>query len=248
MAVTYRELSPISLSTSASHITFDAPVANINHQLNIGQPRWVLFIGGEGVKAAVLYWSQLAVMILVVALLARLRWTPLSWWQWLLIGIGFSTIQWGAAIILAVWLHAISWRQREPLLGDKGKVQQLIILLLAAISLVAVIVNIPQSMLSSPNMQITGTGSSANELNWFIDYTNNEIASRWFISLPLWCYQTFILVWALWLAMMLVRWLRWSIKAFDLQSWQTNTEAHSATAKNVIQGKPEELSNDIDTN
>src|SRR5690606_7406004 len=62
---------------------------------------------------AVLLWSELAACVLVAFALARFGRTPLRFHQWLLLGLGFSTLSWFAAAIVAAWLLALAWRERR---------------------------------------------------------------------------------------------------------------------------------------
>ena len=63
-------------------------------------------------------------------------------------------------------------------------------------------------------MQIGGNGSCASELRWFVDRTDGVLPRAWVLSLPLWAYRAVMLLWALWLAQALLRWLRWGYGAF----------------------------------
>lgn len=221
LLVSYNQPLGVTTKLQSSHVNMDIPTANIHHKMIMGESRWVLWIGGAGIKPTVLYWSQLVVMLLVVSILVKLNWTPLRFWQWLLIGMGFSTIHWGGALIVVLWLHLISWRQNRSWVGDRGQFQQVAMIVTAIASLFVVITALPKSMLSSPDMHIQGFGSNANQINWFIDKVSSTMPDRWVISLPLWCYQAFILIWALWLAVMLVSWVRWTIGMIDWQGWQS---------------------------
>ena len=64
-------------------------------------------------------------------------------------------------------------------------------------------------------MQVSGNGSYASSLHWFTDRSDNVLASSVrVISAPMLVYRVAMLAWALWLALSVVRWLRWGFRAF----------------------------------
>jgi hypothetical protein len=89
---------------------------------------------------------------------------------------------------------------------------------LAALAISAfgmVIGSVPQGLLGAPDMQITGNGSHADTLQWFVDRSEGGVPSGWMISAPLWAYRLAMLAWSLWLAYRLLGWLRWSWDRFS---------------------------------
>jgi len=80
--------------------------------------------------------------------------------------------------------------------------------LLTAIALLALASAIPQGLLGSPDMHVTGNGSYAQYLQWFADRSDDALPQATAISLPLWVYKVLMLAWALWLANALIGWLR----------------------------------------
>jgi hypothetical protein len=65
-------------------------------------------------------------------------------------------------------------------------------------------------------MQVAGNGSTASQLNWFIDRAGSLLPSAWVISLPIFVYRLAMLAWALWLALALLRWAPWAWESFSL--------------------------------
>jgi hypothetical protein len=94
---------PVDLHTSAS---------NVQTSLSLSPNRWPLFALGEGVGPAFLYWGELLVFLVVAIVLGRLSNSPLSIGEWLLLGLGLSTISWTVLLLVAVWLFAMRWRER----------------------------------------------------------------------------------------------------------------------------------------
>ena len=58
-------------------------------------------------------------------------------------------------------------------------------------------------------MQILGNGSTASELHWYSDRAVHVLPTAAILSVPLLVYRLAMLAWALWLALALLRWLRW---------------------------------------
>jgi hypothetical protein len=62
-------------------------------------------------------------------------------------------------------------------------------------------------------MQVSGNGSSAETLRWFVDRSEGVLPSPSIVSVPLLVYRGAMLLWALWLAVSLLAWLRWGWRA-----------------------------------
>jgi hypothetical protein len=74
---------------------------------------------------------------------------------------------------------------------------------------------IQQGLLGQPEMQIAGNGSHAGYLRWYQDRAAARLPQPWLLSVPLFVYRLAMLAWALWLALSLVRWLRWAWACFS---------------------------------
>jgi hypothetical protein len=64
-------------------------------------------------------------------------------------------------------------------------------------------------------MQVTGNQSSAFLLNWYQDRSLSTLPTATVISVPLMVYRLLMLAWALWLAVSLLNWLKWSWGCFS---------------------------------
>jgi hypothetical protein len=63
-------------------------------------------------------------------------------------------------------------------------------------------------------MFIEGNGSSADLLKWTVARVEGALPQPGWVSVSVWWYRGAMLVWALWLAMALLRWLRWAWDRF----------------------------------
>ena len=77
-----------------------------------------------------------------------------------------------------------------------------------AAALIALVWALPQGLLGSPDMHVTGNGSFAQYLQWFADRSGAALPQATAVSLPLWVYKVLMLAWALWLANAVIGWLR----------------------------------------
>jgi hypothetical protein len=70
-------------------------------------------------------------------------------------------------------------------------------------------------LLRHPDMGISGNQSTATMLSWFQDRAGPTLARPWVLSVPLLVYRLAMLLWAVWLAMSLLRWSRWLWACFS---------------------------------
>jgi hypothetical protein len=217
---TLRLREPDGVASRMHTPVFDlhAPVANIDLSLQLPQDRWVLWTWGPTVGPAVLYWSQLIVLLLAAWLLARYAPTPLRFQHWLLLGLGFSAFAWSAYALVVVWLILLGVRARNTPSASLGTTKfNLLQLGLAALTLLALavlIAAVPKGLLGLPDMHVAGNDSSAWNLRWFADQSSGALPAGGVFSVSLWVYKLAMLAWALWLANALIGWLRWAFGAW----------------------------------
>jgi hypothetical protein len=65
-------------------------------------------------------------------------------------------------------------------------------------------------LLVQPDMQVMGGGSTNTELSWYVDRVASGLPEPWVLSLPLWVFRVAMLLWALWMAASLVKWMLWA--------------------------------------
>jgi hypothetical protein len=213
-----REPNGVAARMLTPTFALHAPVANIDLTLQLPQDRWVLWTWGPTVGPAVLYWSQLIVLLLAAWLLARYAPTPLRFQHWLLLGLGFSAFAWSAYALVVVWLILLGLRARstpsEQLGTTKFNLLQLGLAALTLVALAVLIAAVPKGLLGLPDMHVAGNDSSAWNLHWFSDQSSDALPRGGVISVSLWVYKIAMLAWALWLANALIGWLRWGFDAW----------------------------------
>lgn len=197
------------------------PSGNNSIDLELSKNRWILFLGGPVMGPAVLFWGVLFVVIGVAFALGKSRLTPLNSWEWFLLGIGLTLATPLAALIVVAWFIAMQYRKQIPSDMKAGTFQwiQIGLFLLTVAFIVSFFTSISEGLLGLPQMQLAEpslglTHSYFNaptkyHLQWYQDTMKDELARAWVLSVPLYIYRIFMLLWALWLAFSLVKWLRW---------------------------------------
>lgn len=192
-------------------VDLGAPASNISLAVELPQNRWVLATSGPRLGPAILYWSELALFLLIALIAGRYLGTPLKTWQWLLLGLGLSTQSWGALLVFAGWLLALEWRREQGagLGNDLFNVLQLLLAVFAFAALGGLVSAIPQALLGTPDMRIGGYGTGPG-LEWFADRTDGPLPVATAFNVSIWYYRLAMLAWSLWLAFALVGWARWA--------------------------------------
>ena len=218
---------------------------NATTKINLGQDRWMLYVGGPRMGPAVLYWGVLIVLLLVALALGRVPLTPLKGWQWLLLGIGLSQVSLFMAAFIVAWLMILGARSRlqtlpSPLLFDS---MQIGLGFLTFFALSFLFVAVEQGLLGTPEMHVAGNQSSAYDLNWYQDRTDAVLPQVWVLSVPLLVYRLLMLAWALWRAVSLLKGLKWGWHCFTTTAiWrQPEKKARKPKTGNVQrpESKPE---------
>lgn len=214
--VSWREPRGVGMFYRVAEAGLGASAVNASVSVHLPGDRWVLFLGGPRLGPAVLFWSLLAIFLLVSAGLGRVGLTPLGWKEWFLLSIGLSQIPVPAAALVAGWLCLLGWRGKNPRADVREfDVLQLFLGALTVIALACLFSSIKRGLLGLPDMQVGGNGSSAYQLRWYADRIGWTMPRPWVISLPLMVYRLAMLAWALWLAHALLDWLKWGWQCFS---------------------------------
>jgi hypothetical protein len=146
--------------------------------------------------------------------LDKIRLTPLRHWQWFLLLLGLSQVPMATAGIVIVWLVLLGWRHGQTTQTRYFNAVQVLVALTTLVALAVLFGAVAQGLLNSPDMRITGNGSTATNLNWYQDRSAAQLPQASIVSVPLIAYRLLMLAWSLWLAMSLVNWLKWGWGCF----------------------------------
>lgn len=237
IVVNWRESGAMGLLSKTPEIDIGAAASNINITVSKSRDRWVLATSGPKLGPAVLYWSELAALIVLALILGRISITPLTTRHWLLLGLGFSTFSWSVLGLVIVWLMLCGIREKAEykLNWWKFNVVQVVVAGMTIVALSSVVMSLPAGLLGTPDMHIAGQNSYGNVLNWFGDASASALPTAAVISVPLWVYKALILIWALWLSLALLRWLPWVWKCFSSDGFwrpRKSTFADNAATEN----------------
>jgi hypothetical protein len=198
------------LRTTMPGVDLQVPSSNISTLIGMRSGRWVLFAAGSGVGPAILYWGELIVFVLLALTLGRSALTPLRSGEWLLLGLGLSTFSWFVLLLFAAWMYAMQRRRDFPverLSRVRFNLLQSMLILLSVAAVVLLVAAIPFGLLGSPDMRIAGSDQGSGQLSWFNDQSPGLLPAPWVLSISIGWYKAAMLLWALWLAFALARWL-----------------------------------------
>ncbi|HEX3128651.1 MAG TPA: hypothetical protein VH394_15065, partial [Thermoanaerobaculia bacterium] len=217
IVLSWREPRGASLLFRGPEVDLNTPSVNANVQINMPESRWILLLGGPRLGPAVLFWSLLVVILVTAWALGRVPLMPLRTRDWVLLGIGLSQVPLLAAALVAGWFLVLGLRRREGQRIGNPQLFDLLQVILAGWTLLTLGVllwAVQQGLLGTPEMQIAGNGSYSSELHWYADRAGELLPRPWVLSVPLLVYRLAMLAWALWLALSLLRWLRWGWESF----------------------------------
>ena len=195
--------------------------AHVNSSLVIKVPddRWIVWLNGPALGPAVLFWGVVIIMLVVAIALgaASSGSMPIGFLSWLLLGMGLAQVSVLAILPVAIWLFLLHFRSGLTMQIGKTlfNALQLTIVWFTLVAIYILMMAVQNGLLGMPEMQITGNQSYFHTLKWFQDRSTEAYPVATVISVPLLYYRALMLLWALWLAFSLLRWLRWGWNAFS---------------------------------
>ncbi|MFM9115666.1 MAG: hypothetical protein ACKOU6_05840 [Planctomycetota bacterium] len=203
---------PLALRVTGEVIRLPVEGANVTSVIQVPEDRWVLWASGPLLGPAVRFWTIIVCAVLVAVALGGTTFSPLSRWQWVLLALGLTQVHIAAAVLVVGWLFLLTYRGRlDPaqLSAWSFNVLQVVIVGLTVAVLGVMLVIVGEGLLGQPEMFIAGNGSTRTVLNWFESRVSATLPTPSVISVSIWFYRILMLLWALWLATALLRWLMW---------------------------------------
>lgn len=236
VSIAWKINTELGFQAEAEAIQLPVESANATTLIRVPDDRWVLATHGPLRGPAVQFWVVLACSLLAAFVLARISFSPLRTVQWMLLAVGLTQVPLPAALVVIGWLFFLQWRglpsfQRLPALGYN--VLQVFLVGLTVASVGIFIAVVAAGLLGSPEMFIRGNGSSQTNLSWYLARSENLLPQPGLLSISIWFYRFLMLLWALWLAASLIRWLGWAWHQFS-----TGGIFHRNPAKPVIMPQP----------
>jgi hypothetical protein len=218
VAIRFESPAGAGLRSASSAVDLGAPASNVRTTVELPASRWPLLATPSIAGPVIRYWGELVVFIITALLLGRWSQSPLRAHEWLLLGLGLSTLSWSVFGLVAVWLFALRWREHwrvERLVRWRFLLVQSALALLTLVAVGSLVFSgIRYGFLSSPDMGVAGSGSFGNTFAWFHDQIKSALPATAVYSVPLWVYKLLMFAWALWIALALTRWLRWAWSAW----------------------------------
>lgn len=213
--------TPKHLGFRAAAHTVVPPVesSNVTIIMRVPDNRWVLWAHGPLLGPAVRFWTVFVCVLIAAHILASLSLSPLKRHQWALLAIGLTQVHLIPALIVVVWLFALAWRGKSAESQIKFRwlfnILQLALIVLTAVAVGVLLDVLRTGLLGSPEMFISGNGSTRSELRWFQARAEGTLPTPWILSVSIWWYRFLMLAWALWLANALLGWTRWGWMQFS---------------------------------
>jgi hypothetical protein len=212
----WNSLSSSAVMIKGPEVMIGKQAVNANVTFKMPYNRWILWTFGPTLGPAVLYWSYVLIIILIALILGKTPITALKTHHWLILSLGLTQIPIYMAMIVAGWFLVLGIRKKYPLPENPSyyNLVQLIIALWTIAAFVSLYIAVSDGLLGIPDMQIAGNGSTAVQLNWTEDRIGAIMPQPSVISLPKIVYNIMVLIWALWLVLYLIKWLKWSWDCF----------------------------------
>ena len=198
-------------------VNVGAPGVNDTLNVNVSKDRVVLAVGGPAVGPAVLFWGVLLVIIAVAIGLGRLHFTPLSAVSWVMLGLGIAQMSLIGMALVAGWFLVLEGRRRfgAPLSRRSFMALQVLVAVWGVLAAGVLLETVRVGLLGYPDLMILGNGSDASHLHWYADWFSQLTAQAWVFSVPVLAYRLAMLLWALWLAASMLRWVKWAWECFS---------------------------------
>ena len=201
---------PLAARAAFDPVSLPVEVANLTSELRVPESRWILWADGPIRGPAVRFWVILAVAVVLGLVLGRIPHTPLATHAWVLLLIGLTQVSVFAAAVVVGWLFLLYQRGRQSPAARHWLIfnlTQLVILAVTVAALITLVVVVNRGLLGSPEMFITGNGSFDNRLVWFTPQGSSDLDRPWVVTVSIWWYRLLMLLWGLWLANAVTRWL-----------------------------------------
>ena len=221
--IEWRTPQAISAMFAVPEIDLGSESVNAEIEIQVGN-RWVWFVRGPQMGPAILFYSELLIILLVALALGRSGLTPLKSYHWLILGFGLCQSGLIPCLIIAAWFIALKIRQEKGsiLPGGWFNFAQAMLVLLTIVAIGALGYAVRNGLLGHPDMLISGNDSSSYLLRWYLDrVTSTLLPQPMVVSIPMIAYRITMLTWALWMSFYLIRWVKWGWNCFTREHiWQ----------------------------
>ena len=216
--VNWRTSQAMETVVGAGPVALPVEAANITTVMEVPESRWILWARGPLRGPAVRFWTIVACAVLAALVLGSLPQSPLRRSEWVLLALGLTQVNVGAALVVVAWFFLLGWRGRresDQVSPWRFNLMQAFLAFLTLVLLGILVVVVGEGLLGDPEMFIVGNNSSRRALNWFQPRVSGQLSEPQVMSISVWYYRLLMLFWALWLAAALIRWLQWGWDQFS---------------------------------
>jgi hypothetical protein len=210
--VAYKLAKDPAITFTVPSLTLSAPSSNVAVTVAPSPDRWVVWTGGGLLGPSVVYWGKLIGVVALCTTLSIIGFLNLSPGSAIFLGIGLSSLPMITFWIPLLWLGVL---QKSPTLKPQHSAHRLGIIAVTAVltllSLILLYHVVEIGLLLDPPMLIAGANSTSTQLRWIYDTALDKLPTPWIISLPMWAWRGFSLVWATWLVVGVIRWIKQTI-------------------------------------
>jgi hypothetical protein len=210
---------PLEFLARTESVRLPVECSNINTLVHVPDNRWVLWTQGPLRGPAVRFWGVLLGSLITAWVLGRFAHSPLRPREWMLLSLGLTQIPLPLALVVVGWLFFLSWRGRPSFLWLPSWTHNLLQLFLVALTIGVLgifIAIVAEGLLGNPEMFIRGNDSTRTVLRWYEARSDGTLPQAGCFSISIWWYRLLMLLWALWLAVALIRWLLWGWRQFSM--------------------------------
>lgn len=210
--------TPDGIATTFEVPEIDLGSESVNNtiEIRIGK-RWVWFVKGPRAGPAILFYSELLIILLGSIILGSLKISPLRSYHWFILGFGLCQSGLIPCLIIVGWFVLLKIRAEKGHLleGAWFNLTQILLVCITAVTIGALVFAIRNGLLGHPDMLIAGNNSSSFLLRWYQDRVVETILPQpLVVSIPMLAYRITMLTWALWLAFNLLKWVKWGWQCF----------------------------------
>jgi len=209
---------PLGFLARAEAVRLPVESANITTSIQVPDDRWVLWASGPLRGPAVRLWGILLGSLIAAWVLGRVTFSPLRSHEWMLLAIGLTQIPLPLALVVVGWLFFLAWRGNESFLRLPPWCHNLlqVFLIGLTIGVLGIFIGIvAEGLLGNPQMFISGNDSTRSLLRWYEARCAGGLPQPQCFTVSIWWYRLLMLLWALWLAAALIRWLLWGWRQFS---------------------------------
>ncbi|MBK7774636.1 MAG: hypothetical protein IPI43_10940 [Sandaracinaceae bacterium] len=215
VVLTWQESRGWDTAYETPRITLDHTVVNAELIVEGGADRWFLWVSGSGWGPAVLFWPYLALVLVLAFGLSRRRDLPPRPHDWALLLVGLTQIHPVGALFVVGWFFVLESRKSTDVASPAWfALRQLFIIGYTLMTFGLMVWAVQAGLLGDPQMSIQGPECWDQHLRFFVDRSEGELPTATLLTLPVWVFRALMFVWALWLAVSLVKWARWGWGSF----------------------------------